>query len=279
MSSDIVRVEITGIFPHFYMKNGDGYDLLTIENWGNQAWKSMSSAFLGCEGLIYNATDVPDLSLVTDMSYMFFACEVFNENIDNWNTSNVINMSGMFYNAHSFNQPISNWNTANVTNMSEMFRDMKVFNQPIGNWNTSKVTDMSGMFYNAGVFDQNLSGLELNEATNLGDMLYRETGFFSSVGPGMSRTNYDATLIGWATQNVKSDVTLGANGRKYCESEAARNTHITKGWTFSGDMQFFAYSYCSITATMLFKYFFYFFRQFCFCLAQYMTFCSFPRIK
>ncbi|MDC0142023.1 BspA family leucine-rich repeat surface protein [bacterium] len=44
-----------------------------------------------------------------------------------------------------FNQDIGNWNVSNVTTMKSMFNDTP-FNQNIGGWNVSKVTDMGGMF-------------------------------------------------------------------------------------------------------------------------------------
>ena len=74
-------------------------------------------AFAGCANLAGQAPTAPDLSGVTDMSYMFANASAFNQNIGSWNTTNVTNMSYMFQIASAFNQDIGNWNTANVTNM------------------------------------------------------------------------------------------------------------------------------------------------------------------
>ena len=49
------------------------------------------------------------------MSSMFWCAKEFNQNIGNWNTSNVTNMSKMFYNANEFNEDIGGWDTSNVT--------------------------------------------------------------------------------------------------------------------------------------------------------------------
>ena len=47
-------------------------------------------------------------------------------------------MQRMFFGAKEFNQDISNWDVSNVTNMSFMFADAISFNQDIGNWDVSK---------------------------------------------------------------------------------------------------------------------------------------------
>ena len=103
-----------GIYFHF---GGDMLKLLTIEQWGKGKWTSMGYAFAGCDNLAGQATDSPDLSAVTDTSYMFAGADAFNQDIGAWNTANVTDMSYMFQNASVFNQDIGGWNTANVTNM------------------------------------------------------------------------------------------------------------------------------------------------------------------
>ena len=45
----------------------------------------------------------------------------FNDDIQNWNVSNVTDMSYMFCNAYAFNQPLDSWNVSNVTNMMRIF--------------------------------------------------------------------------------------------------------------------------------------------------------------
>jgi surface protein len=165
-------------------------------------------------------------SAVTNMSYMFENAPAFNQNIGNWNTSAVTNMTHMFYGALAFNQNIGNWNTSAVTNMSYMFYNARAFNQNIGGWNTSAVTNMSYMFSGAVAFNQNIGGWNVTQVTNMTNFL---TG-----NSAMSIANFDSLLNGWATQNVKSGVTLTAPALKYSSAgQTAYTTLTNKGWTIN----------------------------------------------
>ncbi|MEX0598383.1 MAG: BspA family leucine-rich repeat surface protein, partial [Candidatus Paceibacterota bacterium] len=170
-SNAIIRLEIEPTnFLNISISNSDDKDrLIDIEQWGTTAWTSMNRAFYGCRNLQISATDIPDLSLVTDMSNMFRDCEKLNtpSNINSWNTANVKNMSYLFTNAYDFNQNLSNWNTSQVTNFSNMFVGAFKFNQDIGNWNTSNATNMSNMFVLANEFNQNLGSWDVSKVTNM----------------------------------------------------------------------------------------------------------------
>ena len=132
---------------------------------------------------------------------MFYGATSFNQPLNSWNVSHVTNMWGMFYGATSFNQPLNSWNVSHVTNMSSMFYGATSFNQPLNNWNISNVNYMIAMFDSS----------------------------------ALSTQNYDSTLIGWNNlSSLQNNVTLGAQGIHYCQSENARHNLIsTYNWTIN----------------------------------------------
>jgi surface protein len=137
------QVAIRGDFPRIYFNNeGDKEKILSIDQWGDIAWTSMESAFWGCSNLAGQAVDVPDLSSVTDMSFMFSFASTFNQDIGGWDVSSVTNMSSMFRDASTFNQDIGGWDVSSVTNMRGMFLGASEFNQDISDWDVSSVLDM-----------------------------------------------------------------------------------------------------------------------------------------
>src|SRR5690606_491470 len=88
-------VAIRGTFPRIKFGNGgDRRKILSIEQWGNIQWTNMYEAFYGCSNLLVNATDAPDLSIVSGLQYMFKNATSFDSNIGHWDVSNVANMIG-----------------------------------------------------------------------------------------------------------------------------------------------------------------------------------------
>ena len=122
-------------------------DTVDVLQWGDVTWKSMEGMFFGCDGITtFSATDTPDLSQCTDMSYMFESAVYFNHDISGWDVSNVTDMYAMFRFTKNFNQDIGDWDVNSVTDMTTMFSGAEKFNQDISNWDVSSVTDVGGMF-------------------------------------------------------------------------------------------------------------------------------------
>ncbi|MFY9243851.1 MAG: BspA family leucine-rich repeat surface protein [Polaribacter sp.] len=173
-TSNTYTVTITGTFPAIYFNsNSNNISLTTIqtiEQWGNNPWKSMRRAFSGCGLLTINATDNPNLTNVTDMNGMFYNATNINPDTSGWDVGNVTNMGALFYGARHFNKDVSNWNVSNVTDMSFMFYEATDFNQDISSWNVSNVTEMNLMFIRASAFNQDISGWNVGNVTNMKGM-------------------------------------------------------------------------------------------------------------
>ena len=155
--------------------------LLSIDQWGDVKWTSMAYAFSGARNMVYNATDVPDLSSVTDMSHMFYFAKKFNGDLSAWNVSGVTDMSHMFYQTTAFNGNLSAWNVSGVTDMSHMFYESDTFNQDISAWDVSSVTDTSWMFSRAFNFNQDISSWNVSSVTDMSRMFANSIDFNQDI--------------------------------------------------------------------------------------------------
>lgn len=175
-------VAISGDFPGIYFASeGNNFKLIDVKQWGNIEWSTMNSAFSGCRNLNVSAVDSPDLSSVTDMSYMFNNAKNLTADFDHWNVDNVTNMQRMFASANKFNGDVSSWNVDNVTNMEGMFSSTTAFNQDLSSWNVSNVTDMAFMFNSTG-FNGNISAWDVSSVTNMNRMFFSAGLFNQDLG-------------------------------------------------------------------------------------------------
>ncbi len=244
-------VAISGTFPAIYFNNsGDKDKIQSIEQWGTISWTSMQGTFSGCTNVTYNASDVPDLSLVSNMASMFEDASSFNADLSSWDVSNVSTMENTFFLATSFNGDISTWNVGNVTNMKGLFAGTSIFNGDISNWDVSNVATMSGMFTQASAFNQNIGGWNVSNVDDMEYMFYSATAFnqdlsswdVSSVtqmnnmffNTQLSTANYDALLNEWSTLTLQNGVTLDVGSVQYCDGSAARTGIIADfGWAIN----------------------------------------------
>jgi len=134
---------------------------------------------------------------------------------------------GMFRHAHLFNQDISNWDVSNVGNMGEMFNNATSFNQDISDWDISSAWSLHSTFKNAFSFNQDLGDWDVSGVIWMNDVLSYT---------GLDIENYDNILIGWASQNLQFNVNFGAQELKYCNAEAERDNLINiYSWNVYGD--------------------------------------------
>jgi len=144
----------------YYTDNMDDWDkLIDIKQWWPVKISDWWQQFSNVWNLVsFSATDIPDLTWITNMTAMFANSNNFNWNISNWNiSSSPTRMDSMFSFATSFNQPLNLWNISSVWSINEMFNGATNFNQDISWWDTSSANNMSNMFRNATSFNQDLS--------------------------------------------------------------------------------------------------------------------------
>lgn len=245
------QIAIRGDFPRIYFNDtGDKLKLVSIDQWGSIAWNSMEHSFAGCSNMINTAVEMPDLDQATNMFKMFFNCQQYNADLSLWDVSTVTNLGYVFAGATSFDGDISTWDVTAATNMQYMFNEAQAFNQDISGWNPIQVTNLRHMFEDATSFNQDIGLWDVSSALNFGFLFSGATAFDQNLGNwditsatnmasmlnncGMSRENYDNTLIGWEAQNEPTGIDLGAVGLIYCDSDPQRTTLINiSGWTIN----------------------------------------------
>ena len=234
------RVTISGTFPHIRFARivnfspeaiSAGGQIRTVEQWGTIAWTSMAYAFVLCNNLTINATDVPDLSRVTSM-FQMFGETTLNGDISKWNVSNVRSMNNMFFSS-SFNGDISGWNVSSVTTMSSMFYQSS-FNGDVSKWNVSSVSDMIRIFADS-PFNGDISRWDVSSIVFATEMFASNT--------AMSSENYDKLLIGWSTLDtqagetrIPSNITFSPPEFYSCRGKTGRDTLTMRySWNILGD--------------------------------------------
>ena len=200
----------------------DDDKILDISEWGPLRFTTGNiNIFRGCRSLDVTATDT--LVLPANASTMFYnaysinylyasnwdtsACtnmasisfpQNFNEDVGNWDVSNVTDLGSTFSFCTGFNNAgsssITGWDVSNVTSMNYLF-SKTLFNHPIGVWNVSNVTSMASMFYgftsDPSPFNQDLSSWDVSNVTNMNNMF--AYGSFNN-----------SSITGWNTSSVTS---------------------------------------------------------------------------
>ena len=184
-------VRISGDFTRIYLNDhpSNADKLASIEQWGDIRWESMKSAFHGAANMAYRATDVPVLSDVTSMRYMFYDAPSFDGNLSGWDVSRVTDMAGTFWGASSFDGDLSGWEVSRVTDMTGTFWGASSFDGDLSGWNVSSVTDMTSMFSGASSFDGDLSDWNVSSVTGM-------TSMFAGA------SSFDGDLSGWNVSSV-----------------------------------------------------------------------------
>ena len=188
---------------------GTGYDYFVYwEEVNNASNNGLLSNQTGDAVVNFGASGVYQIEIYGDFPGIYFngAGDVDKIiNIEQWGGTKWSSMAQAFKGATNLNINATDVpDLSEATDLTEMFSGASSLNASLGDWDISTITDMTNMLTNS----------------------------------GLSQENYDATLSGWATQTVQSNVTLGATGLTYCSGTQARNTLTLSpnNWTISGDV-------------------------------------------
>ena len=220
-SSGIYQIKISGVFPGIYFNSaGDRRKLLSIDNWGTGTWKRMDNAFMLCQNMEANYTDIPNTTQVTSMANMFYRCSKFNGKVE-FDTSNVTTMQSMLYWCDLFNQPI-NFNTSKVTNFFEFLALSNAFNQPLNHLDTRSVTILRAMFFGNTGFNQDISSWNVENVTDFDFLMFNKTDL-----------NYDAAKLDaiynkWTSQKLKPSKTIQFGTIKRTAASTAARALLTR---------------------------------------------------
>jgi surface protein len=204
-TSGIYTITITGTLEGWFINNGgDKLKIKEVKNWGNGNGLTLKNVnggyFMGASNMTCIATDAPTIS-ASNFQQVFRDVSSIVSGVKNWDVSGVTNLVFAFYQANDFNEDLSNWDVSNVTNFKYCFERCFDLDQSFASWDMSSAIDVGRMF----------------KSTT------------------MSTANYDATLIGWASQSLNSGLSIDFGSARYTaggDAEAARNTLInTYGWT------------------------------------------------
>lgn len=131
--------------------DNDRKKLVELTQWGNDVKydSDLSSMFSFSDNLKITATDLPNLSNVTNLTHFFLGCKSL-EKVPN----------------------ISQWNITNANDLSGMFRETSNFDQDLGGLNLNSNVKLIGFFESSGISCENyaktLKGWSLNGNTPYG---------------------------------------------------------------------------------------------------------------
>ena len=241
--------DVSAVTNMSFMFYDDSLFNQSIDSWNVGAVQDMSNMFTNAVAFNQDLNSW-DVSMVENMSEMFESASAFNGNISSWNVAKVKTMDFMFHEAKAFNSKIGSWDVRAVTTMNSMFSKDPVFNQDISGWQTNSLSNMGNMFYQATAFNQDISGWNVSKIYGLYEVFFGASAFDQNLGAwnianvtdmtgilngtAMSVTNYEATLQGWSKQNVKTGVTFGVQGIRFCNNTGHAALE-NKNWHFRGD--------------------------------------------
>ncbi|MDB4066337.1 BspA family leucine-rich repeat surface protein [Flavobacteriaceae bacterium] len=169
------------------------------------------------------------ITRLDNLNNLFLNNASFNDDIGNWDTSNVEVMGAMFKDASSFNQDISKWDVSKVTNMVGIFRGAQDFNngsQDLNDWDTSNVTSIEYAFNGATVFNNGATaGASTTLSWDVGNVDQMQYTFQNADAFNANLSNWDTGKV-FRMDNMFNNADLFNNG-------ASQGVSTTLNWDTS----------------------------------------------
>ena len=148
--------------------------------------ENSSHLFQTCNNITFNDMNKWDTSEVINMDLMFYSCgSLTTLDLSSWDTSNVTSMNAMFYNCRSLTfLNISNFDVSNVISIDHIFYDCKKLEQilikPNTNWEieATKLTEPWGLFDGCTKLPNWDGAIDISRANNT-----TPTGYFGIAHP------------------------------------------------------------------------------------------------
>jgi surface protein len=132
-------------------------------------------------------------------------------------------MSGMFQDCSSFNQDLSNWDTSEVTDMTNMFQNCTVFNENIRSWNVKNDTPLTNMFSGASaMISKYIDVYGFGSATN---NYTPNINFFNITK--LTDTTIHQVVNEWSNNSSQNQFTVGTNDPYYGKIEHWDTSQVT----------------------------------------------------
>ena len=206
----IYTVKVLGTLPHIrFNSGGDSLKLMSINNWGNNEWRTMSGSFRSCSNLEIYATDVPNTSLVTSLTSTFQGCTSLTSfSMKNWDLSSCTTFGGgyqgTFNNCTSmvtFDFTGCKLNTTTNITMREAFWGCSSLSSVVG-FNTVDTSKVTSLYYTfkgcSSLTTLDMSGMDLSNCSDTTQMFLGCT----------SLTSLDMSNITFRSAGVKLQSTF-----------------------------------------------------------------------
>ena len=173
------EIKIRGEITDFAFNNGGDKDkILEVSNFGGLF--VIHNAFYGCNLVDVTATDIPILDVDLNDIFQSATSLIFNNSINNWDTSNVTILRSSFSRS-SFNQDISSWNVSNVNDLENFISFNTQFNQPLNSWNTISLTSVFSAFNGSTSFNQDLDNWNVSGCNNFASLFLNAVSFNGNI--------------------------------------------------------------------------------------------------